>query len=97
MQIYSLLLNNYTNARNSYINLGINTYLFTEPFPKIIYDNNLNKSLASWSVWDSIEINGPLTFKELLNYLFDNYSLKIEKIIVEYKKIIKLDEITEEV
>jgi len=97
MQIYSLLLNNYTNARNSYINLGINTYLFTEPFPKINYKNKLIKNLECWSVWDSIEINGPLTFKELLNYIFENYSVKLEKIIVEYKNLINIDEISEEV
>jgi hypothetical protein len=95
LQLYSLLINN--SAKNSYINLGINTFLTTEPFPKIThkdkYANNILTIKAlprEWSVWDVIEIKGPLTFKEFRNYILDEYSVIVERITIEYKNHLQL-------
>ena len=42
-----------------------------------------------WSVWDKIEINGPLTFKEFIKYILEEFSVKVERITIEYKILLQ--------
>jgi ubiquitin-activating enzyme E1 len=89
MQIYSFLQdykNNISHLRNSFINLGIGLILLTEPF-------NLTKTKTNnLSIWDKLEILGPLTIKEFINYFIKNYDMKINHITTLSSKNILNDE-----
>jgi hypothetical protein len=86
MQLYSLIQNgnNILSFRNAFINLAISLYLITEPFPKKANkDKVVSGGISSkvipdgWSVWDRINIKGPMTVLQFCVYMTENYKVKI--------------------
>lgn len=58
--------------RNTFINLGISRFCFSEPMPsEIIKVNN-----HEFSVWDRFEFDGDLKLDELIDYFKTNYQLR---------------------
>jgi hypothetical protein len=56
----------------------------TEPFPKkvnkdtVMYGNVVQVAIPDgWTVWDRIEVNGPMSVEEFLNYFNEKYNITI--------------------
>ena len=91
LQIYTLLQTHEPEfLRNSYFNLGINEYLFTQPNePNYIEDEKFNIKEAKpikvipkgRTVWDKIEIKGSKTCGEIIEFLKKEYNVDIDMII----------------
>ena len=84
-QIYTLLYTNNIEYLNEIlINLSVNVFYISKPKivkPKTDFQGRNKKIIAippNWTIWDHIEIKGPIKIQELFNY--------VEK---EYKVIIK--------
>ena len=65
--------------RNYYINLGLNSYSYSN-LPKKILHSEINDIPKDWTVWDSILLYGPLTIKEFINKIEEKYIVKIKSI-----------------
>ena len=87
LQIYTLLqTNDITYMRNAFVNLGVNIYVLTEPQEKIQMQDKEDDPIllgpvkaipSKWTVWDKIIINGPLTFRELIEYMRKTYGVDV--------------------
>lgn len=95
VQLYTLLQTNKIDfMRGSYINLAVNMFVLTEPAEKIVMkDKEMDPIMfgpvkaipPNWSVWDKIEINGSMTFKQLIDFFMENY--KVDAGIVACDKL----------
>jgi hypothetical protein len=98
LQLYSLVQqrDNILQFKNAFINLGLPLFLITESFPKkvnkdsVMYGNIVQKAIPDgWSVWDMIEINGPLTIDQFIIYFKDKYNITILSIKDHETEVIK--------
>ena len=62
-------------------------FLLTEPFPKkvnkdtVMYGNVVQVAIPDgWTVWDRIEVNGPMSVEEFLNHFKEKYNITIVSI-----------------
>lgn len=87
IQILTLLQTNKLDfMRGAYINSAVNLYNMTEPGPKIVMqDKEMDPILfgpvkavpSKWSVWDRIDINTSMTFKELIDHFDKTYDVEV--------------------
>ena len=85
LQIYTLLqTNDITFMRNAFMNLAVNLFVLTEPAEKIVHlDKEFDPLMLGpvkavppkWTVWDKIIIDGPLTFRQFIDYLNTQYGV----------------------
>ena len=75
-----------SKKKNSFINLALPLWLFSEPLPPIQtkdkgYDViNLTSSKAiphGWTIWDRIELQGPLTIQQLIEHFRSHFGVEI--------------------
>ena len=78
--------------RFCYFNSALNKYYFFEPDePRKMKDKEYDDKLMSpvkaipegWNIWDRIEIEGPKTCGQLIDYLEDKYKITIDILIVD--------------
>jgi ubiquitin-activating enzyme E1 len=67
--------------RNYYINLGINSYCYSN-LPKKIIHNAIYDIPSGWSEWDSILFYGPLMIKDFINNIEQKYNVKLLSIFI---------------
>lgn len=79
--------------------MGICLLILSEPFPKKLHKdifqfNHLKRKAIpdGWSTWDSIEIKGPLTIKEFVEYFKKKYNVNITKMVIGLGKKLVLTE-----
>ena len=87
LQLYTLLqTNDISFMRNAFINLAVSLFVLTEPAPKIEHkDKEFDQLLLGpvkaippkWTVWDKIEVDGPLTLRQLIDYLKKTYGVDV--------------------
>ena len=87
LQLYTLNQTNKINYfRNCFLNLAINRFLMNLPSPAIKHqDKELDEELGTpikaiplnWTVWDKIIIKGPKTPEEIIDYISEQYKVKV--------------------
>jgi len=87
LQIYTLLqTNDISFMRNAFMNLAVNLFVLTEPAPKQEHKDKDYDALMlgpvkaippNWTVWDKIIINGPMTFRQLMDKLKADYNIDV--------------------
>ena len=89
-QIFSLLINkNIDNFTEIQMDLGTSFFSYHTPFPKKLvksYEKKNKKYIVipkEFSIWDKININGPMTINELLEYFYNKYQINIRGIYVK--------------
>jgi len=84
LELYKLIQKNKTIEafRNSYVNLAIPIFAFSEPLPPEKKENNEESRYepAGYTAWDSIVINGDVTLQELIDHLEEKYKMTITSI-----------------
>ena len=105
-QIFSILISNISKSKIENFNeiqldLGTSFFSYHNPCPKKIknsYAKNKKNYIAipkGWSVWDMINIVGPMTLEKFLEFFLDKYQIKVRGIYTENmeyiydKKLIK--------
>jgi len=74
LELYKVLLGcNISSYKNSYINLAVPMFAFSQPIPARKYKYND----VEFTVWDRIEINAEITLQQLVSYLKDSHNLDI--------------------
>jgi len=82
--------------RNSFSNLAINLYLFSETMPPIKnkdqdYDPIVMSAVKAiptdWTSWDSLDIQGPCTLQQMLDKLKEGWGLIVDMMILGTKTI----------
>lgn len=77
-------------VKNSFINLAINLYVFSETIPpKKNTDCEMDPILfcpvvavpSNWTSWDTLDIQGPCTVQGMIDQLKEKYSLKCSMVI----------------
>lgn len=77
--------------RNSFMNLALPLFLFSEPLPpgehqdqemSIIYFGPVKSVPSKWTAWDRINIKGPLTFNQFIQYFDKHYGVEVSSITV---------------
>ena len=86
-QIFSLLINekieNFTEIQ---MDLGTSFFSYHYPLPKKLqttYEKKKKKYIAKpngWTIWDSINLKGPMTLKSFMNFFEKKYEIKIRGI-----------------
>ena len=86
-QIFSLLINEkIEDFIEIQMDLGTSFFTYHNPFPKKLektYEKKKKKYIAipeGFSKWDRIDINGPLTINEFLEFFMNNYQISIRGI-----------------
>lgn len=87
IEILKRVLNKKTEQmKNSFMNLALPVWLFSEPQPPIKakdkdYDPILMGPVKAippgFSCWDKLELKGPMTVKQLRDYFMEKYSVNI--------------------
>lgn len=82
--------NSLEDFRNTFVNLGVSLFVFTEPSPAkktedLEHDplmmNNPTKAIPSgFTIWDTIEIKGPLTVQNMIDLIKDTYNVNVSLI-----------------
>jgi len=85
--MYTLLqTNDITFMRNAFINLAVSLFVLTEPAPEIeIQDKDMDPILLGpvkavppkWTIWDKIVIDGPMTFRQLIDHLKTKFDVDV--------------------
>ena len=85
LQLYTLLQTNKIDfMRSAFINLAVSLIVLTEPAEKIhIKDKDYDALLLGpvravppkWTVWDRIDIQGPLTMREFIAFMMKTYKV----------------------
>ena len=85
LQIYTLLQTNKIDfMRSAFINLAVSLIVLTEPGEKmLIKDKDYDPILLgpvkaippNWTVWDRIDIKGPMTMREFIALMKKNYNV----------------------
>ena len=98
MQLYTLLNSDNINlVKNCYFNTSFNLYQINNPSDvihmkdeeyNIIFDGPTKAVPKEWTVWDIIEIKGPMTCLEFVDYFKKEYEVKISSISSNSKVII---------
>ena len=100
LQLYSFARNSkdVSNFRNSFVNLGSSLIVSTQPFDKkinrnfVIANNEIFKTVPEeWSIWDKIEVEGPLTVNQFSQFFEKNYQVKITNINFLHDTKLNLD------
>jgi len=99
LQIYTLFqTKNITFMRNAFINLAVSLFVLTEPGEKIfVQDKDYDQILLGpvkaippkWTVWDRIEVNGPMTVRQFFEYIKKTYSADVSIITTRGINIIQ--------
>ena len=85
--------------KNSYLDTSINYYQINNPSEVIhMEDQDYNPLVdgpavaipKGWTVWDIINIKGPMTCQEFIDYFTKEYNIKILAISSNFKSIIQL-------
>ena len=91
-QIFSLLMNKIQNLDNFteiQMDLGTSFFSYHTPFPKKLentYEKNKKKYIAipnGFSIWDSINIDGPMTLNKFIEYFLNEYKINIRGIYAQ--------------
>ncbi len=98
MQLFTLLnSDNIDLVKNCYFNTSFNLYQINNPSDvihmkdeeyNIIFDGPTKAVPKGWTVWDIIEIKGPMTCLEFVDYFKKEYEVKISSISSNSKVII---------
>ncbi|MCQ2819299.1 MAG: ThiF family adenylyltransferase [archaeon] len=90
LQLYTLLqVNKIDFYRNCFLNLAVNLFVMTEPAEVIhMQDKEYDEMLLGpvkavppkWTVWDTIEVNGPKTVKEFIDFIKKDYQVEVSVI-----------------
>ena len=98
MQIYTLVSSDNINlVKNCYLDTSYNLYQINNPSDvihledeeyNIIYDGPTKAIPKGWTVWDIIDIKGPMTCLEFAEYFQKKYEVKISSISSNSKTII---------
>ena len=98
MQLFTLLnSDNIDLVKNCYFNTSFNLYQINNPSDvihmkdeeyNIIFDGPTKAVPNGWTVWDIIEIKGPMTCLEFVDYFQKEYEVKISSISSNSKIII---------
>jgi ubiquitin-activating enzyme E1 len=98
MQIFTLLNSDDTSlVKNCFFNTAFNFYQINNPSDvihmedkeyDIIFDGPLKAIPQGWTVWDIINIKGPMTCQNFIDYLLKEYEVKITSISSNSKSII---------
>lgn len=85
LQMYTLLTTKKIDfMRGAYINLAVSLFVLTEPGEKLCHKDKANDPILlgpvkaippNWTVWDRIDIKGPLTVGELIDQLKKTYNV----------------------
>jgi len=85
--------------KNCNFNTAINFYQINNP-SEVIYieDEKYNPLLngpsiavpPKWIVWDIIDIKGPLTCQQFIDYMKKNYNVNVKVIISNFKSLIQM-------
>ena len=104
MQLYTLIQTHEKQfLRNLFFNLATNYYLFSEPYPPILMEDKTDEEEGGplkcipnkWTIWDRLEIKGPLTCRQFFDEMFRKYGIKIDILIANGEIILStLDEET---
>ena len=86
-------------VKNCNFNTAFNVYQFNNPSEVIhMEDQEYNPLLdgptiavpKGWTVWDIINIKGPMTCQEFIDYFKKEYNVNIQAIALNFKSIIQL-------
>ena len=81
LQLYKIKKKEDINfLRDCNFNLAFNNYMFMSPIQcKIIKSNNENTKLVpeKFTIWDFIEILGPMTIRQFKHYFLDKYKINL--------------------
>lgn len=88
LQMYTLLqTNDIQYQRGAFINLAVSLFVLTEPQETIKHkDKDFDTFLLGpvkavpkdWTVWDKIQVNGSMTFRQLLEYFMKEYQIEVQ-------------------
>jgi len=71
--------------RNSYINLAISLFAYSEPVQVTSVTANISTGEWNWSLWDRIDIKeGDITLDQLFEYLRNKFGLEVT--MLSYKE-----------
>lgn len=88
--------NDLPDYRNTFLNLAINMYVQTEPMEsKKMVDVEMDPIMfcpvkavpTGWTIWDTIELKGPLTVKEFMDHMKGTYDVKVQMITTKDKAV----------
>ncbi len=98
MQIFTLLSSDKISlVKNCFFNTAFNLYQINNPPDVIhmkdkdyyiIFDGPVKAIPQGWTVWDIIDIKGPMTCQNFVDYLLKEYEVKITSISSNSKSII---------
>ena len=87
LQLYTLLqTNDISFMRGAFINLAVSLFVLTEPAEKIEHKDKEYDALMlgpikavppKWTVWDKIEVDGPMTFRQFIDKMKSDYGVEI--------------------
>ena len=88
--------NDLPDYRNTFLNLAINLYVQTEPAEaKKMEDVEMDPIMfcpvkaipPDWTIWDTIELKGPLTVNDFMEEFKEKYKVRIQMITTGEKAI----------
>jgi ubiquitin-activating enzyme E1 len=85
LELYKLVLNKELEQyRNAFVNLAIPLFAFSEPVepPKHTSNPKDNRRAVpeGWTLWDTLTVDGDLTFQQLKDYFMTKYNLEVTSV-----------------